>query len=66
MGIVRRVLGDANISNLWFIAVGLPLFTLPYLRIKQYKNQAFQLMILASTLLLQYCLVPVPNPQHIL
>lgn len=51
MGIVRRVLGDANISNLWFIAVGLPLFALPYLRIKQYKNQAFQLMILASTLL---------------
>ncbi|HJY12371.1 MAG TPA: hypothetical protein VJ304_06260, partial [Flavobacterium sp.] len=30
---------------------GLPLFALPYIRIKQYKNYAFQLMILASTLL---------------
>ena len=51
MGFVRRVLGDASISNLAFLAFGLPLFTLPYIRIKQYKNYAFQLMILASTLL---------------
>ncbi|ODM54151.1 glycosyltransferase family 87 protein [Elizabethkingia meningoseptica] len=51
MGFVRRIVGDANISNLAFLAVGLPLFALPYLRIKQYKHRAFQLMILASTLL---------------
>lgn len=51
MGFVRRVLGDASISNLVFLAGGLPLFALPYIRIKQYKHYAFQLMILASTLL---------------
>ncbi|PTT39954.1 hypothetical protein DBR28_06520, partial [Chryseobacterium sp. HMWF028] len=51
MGFVRRVLGDASISNLVFLAGGLPLFALPYIRVKQYKNYAFQLMILASTLL---------------
>ncbi|MGV2450993.1 UNVERIFIED_CONTAM: glycosyltransferase family 87 protein [Ralstonia mannitolilytica] len=51
MGFVRRILGDASISNLVFLAGGLPLFALPYIRIKQYKHYAFQLMILASTLL---------------
>ncbi|PWN71368.1 hypothetical protein C1631_001725 [Chryseobacterium phosphatilyticum] len=51
MGFVRRILGDATISNLTFLAFGVPLFALPYLRIRQYKNYAFQLMILASTLL---------------
>ncbi|UOU97603.1 glycosyltransferase 87 family protein [Chryseobacterium daecheongense] len=51
MGFFRRILGDASISNLVFLAVGLPLFALPYIRMKQYKNYAFQLMILASTLL---------------
>ncbi|WP_353145863.1 glycosyltransferase family 87 protein [Chryseobacterium sp.] len=51
MGFFRRILGDASISNLVFLAAGLPLFALPYIRIKQYKHYAFQLMILASTLL---------------
>jgi len=51
MGFVRRVLGDASISNLYFMAIGLPLFALPYIRIKQYRHQAFQLLILSSTLL---------------
>lgn len=51
MGFVRRILGDASISNLVFLVGGLPLFALPYIRIKQYKHYAFQLMILASTLL---------------
>lgn len=51
MGFVRRILGDSSISNLSFLAFGLPLFALPYIRIKQYKNYTFQLMILASTLL---------------
>lgn len=51
MGFIRRIFGDASISNLSFLAFGLPLFALPYIRIKQYKNYAFQLMILASTLL---------------
>jgi hypothetical protein len=51
MGFFRRILGDASISNLVFLAAGLPLFAAPYIRIKEYKNYAFQLMILASTLL---------------
>lgn len=51
MGFFRRILGDASISNVIFLAFGLPLFALPYIRIKQYKNYAFQLMILASTML---------------
>ncbi|MDP2454782.1 MULTISPECIES: glycosyltransferase family 87 protein [unclassified Kaistella] len=51
MGIVRRVSGNADISNLTFLLPGMALFGLPYLRVKQYKNLPFQLMILASTLL---------------
>lgn len=51
MGIVRRVVGDSNISNLYFLIPGLIFFALPYLRKSQYKNLPFQLMILASSLL---------------
>lgn len=51
MGVVRRIVGDPNISNLYFLGFGVPVFLLPYIRIKQYKNYAYQLMILASTLL---------------
>ncbi len=51
MGIVRRISGHAEISNLVFLVPGIFIFALPYLRIKQYKNLPFQLMILASTLL---------------
>ncbi|MDY3317293.1 glycosyltransferase family 87 protein [Riemerella anatipestifer] len=51
MGIVRRVLGDPNISNLVFLVPGIILFALPYIRFSQYKATAFRLMILASTLL---------------
>lgn len=50
MGFFRRILNDSTISNLYFYAVGLPLFALPYIRLSQYKNLAFKLMILASTL----------------
>ena len=51
MGVVRRILGNAEISNLIFLIPGFLLFMLPYLRIKQFKFLPFQLMILASTLL---------------
>ena len=51
MGVVRRVLGNADISNLIFLVPGFAFFMLPYLRIKQYKFLSFQMMILASTLL---------------
>lgn len=51
MGVVRRILGRADISNLIFIIPGLFVFALPYIRINQYKNLAFRLMILSSSLL---------------
>lgn len=51
MGVVRRVLGNAEISNLIFLIPGFLLFMLAYLRIKQFKFLPFQMMILASTLL---------------
>lgn len=51
MGFVRRVLGDATIPNTIFLAIGVPLFFLPYLRISQYKHLGFKLSILASSLL---------------
>lgn len=51
MGIVRRILGDASISNLLFLVPGAALFMLPYIRVKQYKFLPFQLLILCSSLL---------------
>lgn len=51
MGIVRRLSGNAEISNLFFLVPGILVFGLPYLRFNQFKNLSFQLMILASTLL---------------
>ena len=51
MGVVRRILGDATISNLIFLLPGFVLFMLPYIRTRQFKFLSFQLMILASTLL---------------
>lgn len=51
MGIVRRVLGNADISNFTFLLPGMAVFALPYIRTSQYKHLPFQLMILASTLL---------------
>lgn len=51
MGVVRRILGNADISNLIFLIPGFALFMLPYLRTKQFKFLPFQMMILSSTLL---------------
>jgi hypothetical protein len=51
MGIVRRATGNINIPNAPFLLIGLVLFGLPYLRIKQYKHLGFKLMLLASTLI---------------
>ncbi|CAM3162121.1 hypothetical protein DRF59_11390 [Chryseobacterium flavum] len=51
MGFVRRVLGNPAIPNMLFLAIGVPLFFLPYLRISQYKYLGFKLSVLASSLL---------------
>jgi Glycosyltransferase family 87 len=51
MGVVRRILQDASIPNIYFIAPGLLLFALPYLRFSQYQHLAFRYLILANVLL---------------
>jgi hypothetical protein len=51
MGFVRRIFGDSTIPNLPFLIGGVGLFGLPYLRFSQYKNRAFQLLLVASTLM---------------
>jgi hypothetical protein len=51
MGMVRRITGNAQISNLPFLAIGIVLFSIPYLRIKQYAAPIFRLLFLASTLI---------------
>jgi hypothetical protein len=51
MGIFRRVLQNPAIPNWPFLLVGITLFCMPYVRIKQYKAQTFKLMYLASTLI---------------
>jgi len=51
MGMVRRIFQDSSISNLPFLIGGVILFGLQYLRIKQYKEVSFRLMLLASVLI---------------
>lgn len=51
MGMFRRIMADPTISNLPFLAVGLLLFGLPYLRIRMYKNPKFRLLLLSSVLI---------------
>jgi hypothetical protein len=51
MGMVRRITGNISIPNAPFLLGGVVLFGLPYLRVSQYKNLAFRLMLLASTLI---------------
>ncbi|UKT64191.1 glycosyltransferase family 87 protein [Pedobacter mucosus] len=51
MGMVRRISGNVKISNEPFLIAGLLLFALPYLRVNQFKNLGFRLMLLSSTLI---------------
>lgn len=51
VGLVRKVSGSPDYSDLWIIAPGILLFCLPYLRIQQYKHLAFRMMLLANVLL---------------
>ncbi|WP_316798849.1 glycosyltransferase family 87 protein [Pedobacter frigidisoli] len=51
MGLVRRVAHNKDIPNGPMLLGGLALFLLPYMRISQYKEVAFRLMLLASTLI---------------
>lgn len=51
LGLVRKVSGNANYSDLLLIIPGLILFFVPYFRVKQYKHINFRLMLLANVLL---------------
>ena len=51
LGMVRRVLGNPEYSDLWLLAPALVLFALPYLRFKQWRNEGFRMTLLASVLL---------------
>ncbi|MCF8320654.1 MAG: DUF2029 domain-containing protein [Flavobacterium sp.] len=51
MGVVRRFFQDSSIPNLPFLISGVFLFGLQYLRIKEYKEQTYRLMLLASVLI---------------
>jgi hypothetical protein len=51
MGMIRRFFQDSTISNLPFLIGGVFLFGLQYLRVKQYREGSFRLMLLASVLL---------------
>lgn len=51
MGFTRRILNDITIPNALFLGIGIPVFALPYFRVKQYQHKSFQILILASTLL---------------
>lgn len=51
IGMVHRVTGWHDFSDLYLIVPGLLLFGLPYLRLSQYQNQAFRQTLLASVLM---------------
>lgn len=51
LGMVRKLSGSASYPDLYLIITGLILFCMPYLRISQYKNEAFRKTFLASVLL---------------
>lgn len=51
MGIIRRVTNNHDMANWPFLLVGITLFASTYLRINQYKNLAFRLLLLANVLI---------------
>lgn len=51
MGMFRRIFQDPNLSNLPFLVVGLVGFALPYLRVQQYNNLKYRLLLLSSVLI---------------
>ncbi len=51
MGMVRRVFQNPSISNIPFLLGGITLFATHYIRIKEFKNQAYRLLLLASVLI---------------
>lgn len=50
LGMIHRTTGMA-FSDLWLIILGLAMFAIPYLRLSQYRHQAFRQTLLASVLM---------------
>lgn len=51
LGMVRKISGSVSYSDIYLIIGGLIVFGLPYLRISQYKYEAFRKTLLASVLM---------------
>ncbi len=51
LGIVRKISGNPDYSDMWLIIPGLILFALPYLRTGQYASPTFRRMFLVSVML---------------
>lgn len=51
LGLVRKLSGNPDYKDLWLILPALVLFFIPYLRVSQYRNLNFRLMLLANVLL---------------
>ncbi len=51
MGMVRRITDNHTMANWPYLLAGVILFATTYLRVNLYKNTAFRLLILASTLI---------------
>ena len=52
MGMARRITGDATLSNLYFVIPAMLTLGVSYLRIHLFQNTRFQLLLLASVLLI--------------
>lgn len=52
LGVIRKVTHCSNYSDLYLIIPGIIAFALPYLRIRQYSNEAFRQTLLASVLMI--------------
>jgi hypothetical protein len=55
MGMVKRIFGLPNLSNLIVLAPALLVYLFSLLQFKQYKNTIYQLLLLAQTLLFVVC-----------
>jgi len=52
LGMVRKISGTLQYSDMWIMLAGAFMFVIPYLRISQYKRINFRLMFLASALIM--------------
>jgi hypothetical protein len=51
VGMIRKISGSSAYSDLWLMIPGLIAFLLPYLRVGQYRHEAFRQTLLASVLM---------------